>query len=140
MMVPLAARKVLGVTAVTALLVACAGASSPSPSAPVDRWVDAGSPDAAASECVDGHDRLAVQPSPGVTFAPSDAEVAKTWKAAPTLGLAIAQPVIDGRTVKVVAVLSNDGTDTVEAFTLSGGMIGFSTNPMNASLKGVTVR
>jgi hypothetical protein len=108
----------LGVAA--ALWVACAGAGA-----------GAG---VGASMCA-GPDRLAVHPSPGVTFTPGDAEAAKAWAAPPALGFAVAPPVVEGRTVKLAAALSNDSPAALEAYTLSGGMIGYSTNPWNASLR-----
>ncbi len=108
----------------TVLLAACTAPSAHPSAAP-----------GAASHCADGHDELAIQPSPGVLFAPGDPEAARTWKAPPTLGLAVAPPVIEGRSVKLVAVLSNQGPGTIDAFTLAGGMTGFSTNPVSATLK-----
>ena len=75
---------------------------------------------------------LAVTPSPGVTFGDYTGD-ATVWKMPAALHLEVEPPTANQVVVRIVAVLSNVGSETLDIPILAGGVPG-STNPWDARL------
>jgi len=77
---------------------------------------------------------LSIVPSSGVTFADGNRTDVKGWQPDTSLSVSLAPPVLAGRHLVLTWTLRNAGPAPVIAYTLSGGAVGLSTNPVSARL------
>ena len=78
--------------------------------------------------------QLVVEPSAGVRFKVIEIEAAKTWAPPPELAIDVAVRSVDATSITMEALVTNAGTAPIAMVTLSGGIIGYSTNPFDVRL------